>query len=364
MSVKVCSHESFETLSPAHQKAFQQAEHISYDLSLSWFANLSSTTLGPRDKLKIIVAEDDGGQFAIFPMYYDDSIIRPRKLRSLGNFYTSLYAPVSSSCVTAELLSQALALVKVDDPRWDEIDFMPLSIEDASFDSLFQALRAVGMLPFKYYCFGNWYLPVCGRSYEDYHHGLPSRLKNTIKRKSKQFFANGTGRLKIITGGDGIELGIADYKKVYATSWKVEEPFPGFIPGLIRFTAERDWLRLGVAYLQDEPVAAQIWIVAHGRAAIYKLAYDEKFASYSAGSILSSHMMRHALDVDKVHEVDYLSGDDAYKKDWMSHRRERWGIVAYNPRTLVGLAGALRQTLGGLAAQFPVQLMRRPRCQT
>jgi hypothetical protein len=48
-----------------------------------------------------------------------------------------------------------------------------------------------------------------------------------------------------------------------------------------------------------------------------------------------------------VAEVDYLIGDDAYKQDWMSHRRERWGIVAYNPRTLFGLAGALKQMLGG-----------------
>jgi len=41
-----------------------------------------------------------------------------------------------------------------------------------------------------------------------------------------------------------------------------------------------------------------------------------------------------------VHEIDYLTGDDTYKKDWMSHRRERWGIIAFNPRTPRGLLGA------------------------
>jgi hypothetical protein len=152
--------------------------------------------------------------------------------------------------------------------------------------------------------------------------------------------------LEIIVGGVRTDVGIADYNKVYATSWKVEEPFPAFIPGLIRSLAAKGWLRLGLAYLDGEPVAAQIWIVAHGRAAIFKLAYDERFATYSAGSILSAHLMRHVLDVDKVAEVDYLIGDDAYKQDWMSHRRERWGIVAYNPRTFFGLVGALKQILG------------------
>jgi len=50
--------------------------------------------------------------------------------------------------------------------------------------------------------------------------------------------------------------------------------------------------------------------------------------------------MQHALDIDRVHEVDYLTGDDAYKKDWMSARRERWGMVAFNPRTPRGLLEA------------------------
>jgi len=344
--MKVYCHDNLEALAGAHKAAFHEAESVSFDLSLSWFANLLATTLTPREKLRLCVAEDDNGQVAILPLYYEEGALGPRKLQSLVNFYTSLYAPITSAGATNDLLIRTLPSPSENGRTWDEIDFSPLSIDNSAFESVFKALRSQGWLPFKYFCFGNWYLPVGGRSYADYYEGLPSRLKNTVKRKSKQFFATGGARLEILTGGDQIESGIADYNKVYATSWKVEEPFPQFIPGLIRVSAERGWLRLGIAYLHNEPVAAQLWIVAHGRAAIFKLAYDEKFASYSAGSILSAHMMRHALDVDKVCEVDYLRGDDAYKRDWMSHRRERWGIVAYNPRTLAGLTGALKQALG------------------
>jgi len=46
--------------------------------------------------------------------------------------------------------------------------------------------------------------------------------------------------------------------------------------------------------------------------------------------------MRYVIDIDKVACVDYLSGDDAYKKEWMSHRRERWGIMIFNWRTWKG----------------------------
>jgi hypothetical protein len=57
-------------------------------------------------------------------------------------------------------------------------------------------------------------------------------------------------------------------------------------------------------------------------------------------------MLEHALDIDRVEEVDYLSGDDNYKANWMSDRRERWGIMVFNPKTVWGAAGILRH-IGG-----------------
>jgi len=111
--------------------------------------------------------------------------------------------------------------------------------------------------------------------------------------------------------------------------------------------AERGWLRLGLVWLGSVPIAAQIWIIKDGVASIFKLAYKEEHARLSAGSILTATLMRHALDVDRVKVVDYLTGDDAYKKDWMSHRRERIGIVAANSKSLAGLTYTARYILPG-----------------
>ncbi|MFZ2388006.1 MAG: hypothetical protein WAW69_09375, partial [Polaromonas sp.] len=67
-----------------------------------------------------------------------------------------------------------------------------------------------------------------------------------------------------------------------------------------------------------------------------------------------------------VTEVDFLIGDDAYKKNWMSHRRERWGIVAYNPKTLGGIfelsKEALARTLKPVVARVraPMIQIRKP----
>ena len=35
-------------------------------------------------------------------------------------------------------------------------------------------------------------------------------------------------------------------------------------------------------------------------------------------------MMEYVIDTDRVEEIDFLTGNDAYKQDWMSERRERF----------------------------------------
>ena len=57
-------------------------------------------------------------------------------------------------------------------------------------------------------------------------------------------------------------------------------------------------------------------------------------------------LMEHAIEKDRVVEADYLIRDDPYKKAWMSHRRERWGIMAYNPKTISGIFGLWKEVLG------------------
>ena len=92
-----------------------------------------------------------------------------------------------------------------------------------------------------------------------------------------------------------------------------------------------------MAYIGDDAIAAQLWIVTDNTAYIFKLAYDEAYRKLSAGTILTRTLMQHVIDIDKVGVVDYLCGDDTYKKEWMSSRRERWGVMAFNTSTVIGL---------------------------
>ena len=270
-----------------------------------------------------------------------------RKLESMANYYTSLFGPtINLSATDLGGTCNGLATAIADDrPGWDQVNLNPMARDTPTFDAMNNALLGSGFKTEPYFCFGNWYLKTKGRSFDEYFEGLPSKLKNTVNRKRKQLESGKRGRFEIVTAGDALENAIATYEKIYSSSWKVPEPYPRFIRGLIRTCSDQGWLRLGVAYVDNIPAAAQIWIVYKGIANIYKLAYDERFTKTSVDSILTTNLMWHVMDVDQVHEVDYLTGDDSYKRDWMSDRRERWGILAYNLRTPQGLVLAGMNTL-------------------
>jgi CelD/BcsL family acetyltransferase involved in cellulose biosynthesis len=73
--------------------------------------------------------------------------------------------------------------------------------------------------------------------------------------------------------------------------------------------------------------------------------------------------MRHVMVDDRVSEVDYLIGDDPYKQSWMGQRRERCGIVAYNPISLIGNTKLIYEAAGRLLRDISMRLFRAKRTQ-
>jgi len=352
---------------PGHcEKLFRQASANSLYHTLPWYRNFIQSEIVPKEKLRIFAVDAAGNPRApraVLAMYGDDSsagLFRCRTLTSLTNYYSSLFGPVvepnmSDLQETLDALAEAIAHDKV---RWDVVNLHPLALDEATFPGLVAAFRRAGLLVQTYFCFGNWYLEVNNQPFSEYLKTRPSRLSKTAKRQRRILEAGTRFRFELFTGTNELERGIGDYNTVYSSSWKVPEPYPNFMSGLMRTCAEQGWLRLGIAYMDGLPAAAQIWMVVDSTASIYKMAYDERFAKESLGTVLSSLLMEHVIEVDKVKIVDYLSGDDAYKRDWMSHRRERWGIIAFNLRTPRGLLAAARH-MGARAARRGVDALRR-----
>jgi len=323
----------------------QQAEQQHIELGADWYANLIDTVYAtePDAQVRIHVLRRQGRPLAVLPTVAQSGA-QGREVSALSNYYTAIFAPALEEDVEAEdLLPLTRALRKAGGGA-AAYRFSPMDPDSREFTLLKQALTLAGLSTHAYFSFGNWYEPV-RQNWADYLKDRSGQLRSTIKRMGKKFASEG-GRLEVVRGGDALEVALAAYREVYAHSWKVPEPYPDFVPSLIRLCARRGWLRLGLAWLNDKPVAAQIWIVANGRANIYKLAYDQDYKALAPGTLLTALLMEQALDLERVQQVDYLIGDVPYKAEWMSQRRERLGLVAYDPLRLRGLLGLARQAVG------------------
>ncbi len=210
-------------------------------------------------------------------------------------------------------------------------------------EPLAAAFRAAGWLVELQPRTGNWRIDTTGMSFEDYWASRPGKLRSTYKRRAK---------------AAGLEIEIHDrfdadawaaYEAVYRASWKPEEGSFPFLRALAEQEGAAGALRLGIARKDGAPIAAQLWLVENGEATIHKLAYAESAKELSPGTILGHAMFQRAIDTDRVRAIDYGTGDEPYKADWMAERRQLWTLTARNPRTLRGLAGALRAKAASLA---------------
>ncbi len=315
---------------------FEQAELRNVEFGLPWYRNLVDAVYKDHPGVRFYLLRRGRQPVAVLPLRVERTHTGQR-VHSLSNFYTTLYEPVLDPGVSAAELACLLGALRRDVPRYGSLMLTPMDTMTPGHRTLLDALRRDGMVAFDYFAHGNWYLPVSG-SWRDYLASRTGGLRSTIKRMDKKLAAAG-GTIELLRNAADLPAAIAAYETVYNASWKKPEPFPDFMPGLLATYAATGALRLGLARLGGKPIAAQLWIVANGRAHIYKVAYDEDYKAYSPGTLLTAMLMEHVLDVDRVREVDYLIGDDPYKATWMTMRRERKGVIAYNPRSLPGMAG-------------------------
>lgn len=319
---------------------------LSLQLGAAWFEHFARTVAPAGTRAILFVLRRGGVAMVALPVLTAAGHgAAVRRVDALANYYTAVFAPALHPTSGAAELAMLVRAILQRHPRMASLRLAPMAPEHPSHAITLEALALSGLVAFPFFAFGNWFRNTRGLRWAGLHQGLGSRLRNTLQRRGKKFRSDG-GNLEIVTGGERLETALAAYQSVYARSWKQPEPYPEFMPGLVRLCAARGWLRLGVAWLGEQPIAAQVWMVGNGRADIYKLAYDERFPQYSAGSLLTAALLQHVLDVDQVNEVDYLIGDDPYKQEWVDQRRERWGLTAYNPRTLAGWSGIARECAG------------------
>jgi CelD/BcsL family acetyltransferase involved in cellulose biosynthesis len=327
-----------ETLPPPALALFGQ----DFFSSLAWYRSAQEAALAPGETPAFLVVSQAGAAQAVFPMR--------RRGAALSAFtipYTGLWQPLLAPGLTqAHLTAIGRALAE----SWQSAPPVRLDALDGSAPDLAPLLagfRQAGLRALRFDHFGNWHTQARG-GWAAYLADRPGALRHTIRRRSKRLMQQMGADFTLLRGSNGIEAAIAAYESIYAASWKQPEPYPRFIPALMRACAAGSTLRLGVLSLGGAPAAAQFWVVRGGWAGVLKLAHDEARKDLSAGTVLTALMIEHLLDHQGVTELDFGRGDDAYKRAWTGERRARSGLLLANVRRPAGLLAILRHRAGRL----------------
>ena len=252
------------------------------------------------------------------------------KARTLGSWYTLDYRPIVRGGEAEPLLAGIAG--KLRRQGIATIETVPMIAPQ----TLSRAFAQAGWISRETPMSVNWRVRTGDADFAAYWASRPGQLRATVRRK-------GPGARLAINIHSHFDPDIwAAYEHVYAQSWKPAEGSPAFLRALAEAEGAAGTLRLGIATRDGAPVAAQFWLVEHGVATIHKLAHLASADAFSPGTLLSAAMFEHVIDRDRPEWIDFGTGDDAYKADWMDEQRPLYRFEADNPATPHGLANTAR----------------------
>mgnify|MGYP005856620057 CR=1 FL=1 len=279
-----------------------------------WFALLAGTGLVP-----LIAIASDADASAALALTEESGRITP-----LRNWYSFTWRDLAPEGAAGDRLLEAIA--QQLKTRGYRVTLEPVPGEDGSAVRLVRAFRAAGWNVVVEPCDINHILPVKGRTFAEYWRSRPGPLRTTLKRKAKKVTVDVL---------DDFDAGVwAEYEAIYAASWKPAEDQPAMLRAFAQAEGAAGRLRLGVARAEGIAVAAQCWTVENSIAYIHKHAHLESHKPLSAGTTLTAALFAHVIDTDRVNLVDFGTGDQPYKADWMEEVRPRFRVDCLDPAQL------------------------------
>ena len=185
--LKVMRYKGLSSLPLSYTNLFEEASQESFFLSFPWFKNFEERIVKPDEKVLIYGVEESelNGQ----PVMALVLLLRPfRKcgkffitfqLESLSNYYSCYFGPLTSKALEdkQEAIDVLAKAIFEDRKTWHVLNLKPLDPSSTEFQWLLKAFKKLGMAAQTYFCFGNWYLDVAGKKYQEYFQGLPKVLK-------------------------------------------------------------------------------------------------------------------------------------------------------------------------------------------
>lgn len=346
---------SFSQLPAAAQALTEASLSVNPFVSAPWLQCFERYLVREDESLRYLVVRDQQRVLAVLPLVLKHMpLFGVQKVRGMTNFYTGIFNCLSNAAIASPAAHEALAVgvaaaLKAEFPHVGLIEFAPLRDHSGFMPCLERSLHTYGYRTRHYLAHANWYEDLDGRDFAAYMADRPGRVRSTLDRKSKSLARELGYEVQVCAEPADISSCMGEYHAVYAASWKNTEYSPAFIEDIMVRMSAAGIVKLGILRAGGQAAAVQIWIKIGLTWAVFKLAYDPRFDRYSVGSILTARLIENFLMTGPCAGLDFLSGDDAYKQEWATRRREHWGLEAVAMHNVMGIAIRAKRYLKGVA---------------
>jgi len=340
--------------------------------SREWLENAERNGLRPGDRIRIYSVHEPRNEqmVALLPAVYSRLYAAHPEARVLHFTLPEDqdYRPMASDgeALPSSLFAEVLDALRSAPPSYDVIRVSPLPAASPLAAEFATALHRTGHFLHSYRHPPARFESVAGMSFKDYLAARPRPLRESLDRNTRLLLQGGRGRFHFPCNPELLEATGGDVQRIIDAAPEDDAPEPpSYLASMMALAADHGALRLGLMYLDDQPVAMQFWVVTAGFARCLRIWGAQGQQPFPIDDVLTQLMAVCLIDGDKVAELNFGAIDDEFARNWAPQARERMGIAAFTPRTWRGLRGALRhvgaQRLKSLPARAWHRLIGRPR---
>lgn len=253
---------------------------------------------------------------------------RGRTLASPANWHTPVFGPLADD---PEVVGQLAGGALERSPRRIGLRF--LDPEAGGEERIQAAIGGFGVA--RRTILRPPYLPLEG-DWDGYLRERSRNLRQGIKRKRRRAAEQGDLRFEIGDGGERLEALLEEGFRVEESGWKGEAGTAinadlatrRFYEGIARWAAARENLRLSFLRLDGRAIAFSFCLEADSRLYLLKTGYDEEYRSLGPGTLLASYELERAF-ADNLSSYEFGGGEEGWKLQWTSLRRERVELLAF-----------------------------------
>ncbi len=335
LSVKeINSIEELQQIKPEWNALLSKSESPTAYLTYEWLTTWWSCFNSSNKKLLILAVRENEELIGLAPLMEVEISIAGIKIRKIEFISMMRFAYSPSNLAGSldfiiktkrhnEVLSTIFSYLKNNIKGWKYLRLHPINSNSSSIPVLECISKEQRFSFHRRRVFLNARIPI-DTTWNEYCQQRGSNFLKKFKSLEKKIMRSGNLKYLDINSPTSLETAFKTLADIERSSWKSKHGlsvyhsmYKDFFPKLAKVCSENGMLRLWILELNGKGIAYDLSITYSGKIESLVSTYDENFAKYSPGHLLSYYAFNKYFE-EKLQEINLLWGHIPVKSKWTS----------------------------------------------